>query len=208
MRSRRSIPERCEAGVGNLKVVAYSGISGGGGSHWVYMDIQEGSYGGRRGKDGLDAVDTLYANTRNNPIEDIESHFPLRVTQLRAASTTAPEPGAGGAGSGRCARSSSSKTAGCSLEGDGSVWAPPGLFGGEDGTPGAVVLNRGAEDERELPSKFPYRKTKAGDRLCLMSPCGGGYGDPTERDQQAVEADLADGFVSPESARSRYGRAL
>ncbi|MCB1624370.1 MAG: hydantoinase B/oxoprolinase family protein, partial [Pseudomonadales bacterium] len=24
-------------------------------------------------------VDTLYANTRNNPIEDIESHLPLRV---------------------------------------------------------------------------------------------------------------------------------
>ena len=31
--------------------------------------------------DGMDAVDTLYANTRNNPIEDVESHLPLRVTQ-------------------------------------------------------------------------------------------------------------------------------
>ena len=31
------------------------------------------------GKDGMDSVDTLYANTRNNPIEDIESHVPLRV---------------------------------------------------------------------------------------------------------------------------------
>jgi N-methylhydantoinase B len=27
----------------------------------------------------MDAVDTLYANTRNNPIEDIETHLPLRV---------------------------------------------------------------------------------------------------------------------------------
>ena len=27
----------------------------------------------------MDAVDTLYANTRNNPIEDIESHLPVRV---------------------------------------------------------------------------------------------------------------------------------
>ena len=33
----------------------------------------------RYGQDGMDAVDTLYANTRNNPIEDIESHLPLRV---------------------------------------------------------------------------------------------------------------------------------
>ncbi|GIT54570.1 MAG: hypothetical protein Ct9H300mP16_17300 [Pseudomonadota bacterium] len=29
----------------------------------------------------MDAVDTLYANTRNNPIEDIESHLPLRVSR-------------------------------------------------------------------------------------------------------------------------------
>ena len=43
------------------------------------MDITEGSYGGRYGLDGIDAVDTLYANTRNNPIEDIESHYPLRI---------------------------------------------------------------------------------------------------------------------------------
>ena len=74
------VPDNVSAGVGNLKVVAYSGLAAGG-QHWVYMDIQEGSYGGRPGKDGLDAVDTLYANTRNNPIEDIESHYPLRVTR-------------------------------------------------------------------------------------------------------------------------------
>ena len=35
------------------------------------MEIFEGAYGGRYGMDGMDAVDTLYANTRNNPIEDI-----------------------------------------------------------------------------------------------------------------------------------------
>ncbi|MGN6872588.1 MAG: hydantoinase B/oxoprolinase family protein, partial [Solirubrobacteraceae bacterium] len=73
------LPDRVSAGVGNLKVIAYSGLRDG--RHWVHMDIHEASYGGRRGKDGLDAVDTLYANTRNNPIEDVESHLPLRVTQ-------------------------------------------------------------------------------------------------------------------------------
>ncbi|MEQ9333099.1 hydantoinase B/oxoprolinase family protein [Thalassobaculum sp.] len=43
------------------------------------MAIFEGSYGSRHGKDGMDAVDTLYASTRTNPIEDIETHLPLRV---------------------------------------------------------------------------------------------------------------------------------
>ncbi|MEO8969388.1 MAG: hydantoinase B/oxoprolinase family protein [Solirubrobacteraceae bacterium] len=197
------LPERVGAGVGNLKVVAYSGFSAG--RHWVYMDIQEGSYGGRYGKDGLDAVDTLYANTRNNPIEDIESHFPLRVTQYELLEDRA---GAGKwrGGLGTVREIEFLDDAGYSLEGEGSVWAPPGLFGGHDGTPGAVLVNRGTPEELELPSKFPYRKAVVGDRLCLISPCGGGYGNPAERESEAVRADLASGYVSPETARAIYGK--
>ena len=78
-----AVPTQVSAGIGNLRVVAFSGLRGE--QHWVHMEILEGSYGGRHGADGMDAVDTLYANTRNNPIEDIESHLPLRVEPLRAA---------------------------------------------------------------------------------------------------------------------------
>ena len=196
------VPDRVSAGVGNLKVIAYSGLRDG--RHWVHMDIHEASYGGRHGKDGLDAVDTLYANTRNNPIEDVESHLPLRITQYELL-----EDG-GGAGRWRGGLGSVREiefldAAGYSLEGDGSVWAPPGLFGGSDGAPGAVWLNRGRADELELPSKFPYRRAQAGDRLCLISPCGGGYGDPLQRDRDAVAGDVSEGYVTPESARSSYG---
>ncbi len=68
-----------------------------------------------------------------------------------------------------------------------------------------MVLNRGSDLEVELPSKFPYRKSAAGERLCLIGPCGGGYGDPAERDAAAVREDVLDGYVSEESARSIYG---
>ena len=108
-------------------MVAYSGFSGG--QHWVYMDIQEGSYGGRYGKDGLDAVDTLYANTRNNPIEDIESHFPLRVTQYELLEDRGG-PGRWRGGLGTTREIEFLDDAGYSLEGDGSETPPPGLFGG------------------------------------------------------------------------------
>jgi N-methylhydantoinase B len=196
------VPERVSAGVGNLKVIAYSGLQDG--RHWVHMDIHEASYGGRHGKDGLDAVDTLYANTRNNPIEDVESHLPLRITQYELLEN------GGGAGRWRGGLGSVREiefldAAGYSLEGDGSVWAPPGLFGGSDGAPGAVWLNRGTPKELELPSKFPYRRAAAGDRLCLISPCGGGYGDPLERDRDAVARDVSEGYVTPESAQDLYG---
>ena len=75
----QALPGQVSAGIGNLKVIAFSGMRKG--KHWVHMEIFEGSYGGRGGLDGMDAVDTLYANTRNNPIEDIESHLPLRVSR-------------------------------------------------------------------------------------------------------------------------------
>ncbi|QEC47772.1 hydantoinase B/oxoprolinase family protein [Baekduia soli] len=184
------MPDAVAAGVGNLKVVAYSGAVDGGA--WVYMDIVEGSYGGRHGKDGLDAVDTLYANTRNNPIEDIESHYPLRVTRYELTEQ--------GAGAGRWRGGLGSirdiqflAEGGFSLEGDGNLVAPPGLFGGEPGAPGAVILNPGTEQETPLPSKIPYRKARAGDVLRLVGPCGGGYGDPSERDPEAIARDTRDG---------------
>lgn len=186
------LPDAVSAGVGNLKVVAYSGPVDGGA--WVYMDIVEGSYGGRSGKDGLDAVDTLYANTRNNPIEDIESHYPLRVRRYELVD--------GGAGPGRWRGGLGSvrdiqflADGGFSLEGDGNLVPPPGLFGGGDGTPGAVTLNPDTPDAVELPSKIPYRKARAGDVLRLVGPCGGGYGDPNERDAEAIARDERDGFA-------------
>ena len=199
------MPDNVSAGVGNLKVVAYSGLVESG-QHWVYMDIQEGSYGGRYGKDGLDAVDTLYANTRNNPIEDIESHYPLRVTRYELNVDNA---GAGRwrGGLGTVREIEFLAPGGMSLEGDGSVFPPPGLFGGEDGTPGRVEINHRGADAADAPSKFPYRAARVGDRLLLVAPSGGGYGPPSERDPGAVREDLADGLISPGRARELYGFA-
>jgi N-methylhydantoinase B len=198
------VPDRVSAGVGNLKVTAFSGLLPDG-RHWVYMDIMEGSYGGRYGKDGLDAVDTLYANTRNNPIEDIESHYPLRLTRYELVEDGAG-PGRWRGGLGSIREFEFLEPTGYSVEGDGSVHSPPGLFGGGEGTRGAVILNRGGAGENELPSKFPYRKSAAGERLCLIGPCGGGYGNPAERDPAVVREDVLDGYVSEESARKAYGR--
>ncbi len=186
------VPDRVSAGVGNLRVAAFSGLDAG--RHWVYMDIHEGSYGGRPGKDGLDAVDTLYANTRNNPIEDIESHYPLRVTRYEL------NEGSGGRGRWRGGLGSIREIelladGGFSLEGEGCVHAPPGLFGGGDGTPGSVVLISGDGSEQELPSKFPYRKARRGDRLRLVGPSGGGYEPAELRDAQALRDDDLDGYT-------------
>lgn len=185
------VPGNVAAGVGNLKVVAYSGLRAG--TPWVYMDIVEGSYGGRLGKDGLDAVDTLYANTRNNPAEDIESHYPLRVRRYELA-----EEGAGAGrwrgGLGSIREIEFLDHGGFSLEGDGSVHAPPGLFGGGPGRPGSVELVSGDGRRRSLPAMIAYQRARPGDVLSLRAPCGGGYGDSAERDAEALQSDAEDGL--------------
>jgi N-methylhydantoinase B len=41
-----------------------------------------------------------------------------------------------------------------------------------------------------------------------MTPGGGGWGDPLQRDVARVQGDVLDGFVSPQSARDDYGVIL
>jgi N-methylhydantoinase B len=46
---------------------------------------------------------------------------------------------------------------------------------------------------------------RRGDAVRTMTGGGGGFGDPRERDPDAVRADVADRHVTPEAARERYG---
>lgn len=196
-------PDKVSAGIGNMKVLAYSGVVDE--SYWVYMDITEGSYGGRQGMDGVDAVDVLYANTRNNPIEDIEAHFPLRVARYELR-TDRSGPGRWRGGMGSIRDIEFVAPTHLSLEGDGGRHPPLGAFGGGEGTPGAVTYRvNGSTDELRLPSKFQSRWAEPGDVLRTISPCGGGFGNPLERDPERVLDDVLDGHVSAESARDQYG---
>ncbi len=197
-----AVPGQISAGIGNLTVIAFSGVAND--QQWVHMEILEGSYGGRRGMDGMDTVDTLYANTRNNPIEDIESHLPLRVGryELREDMAAAGE-WRGGVGSVR--EFVYLTDGGFSVEGDGHKYKPWGFDGGDDGAPSELVQLTTTGEKIELPSKVPYRKTKAGDRLIAYGPSGGGYGSPLERAPSAVLDNVLDGIISPDLARQRYG---
>jgi N-methylhydantoinase B len=196
------VPRQVSAGIGNLRVIAASGLAGE--SHWVHMEIFEGSYGGRHGMDGMDAVDTLYANTRNNPIEDIEAHLPLRVRRYELREDVV------GAGRWRGGLGSVRELVfladgGASVEGDGHHFAPWGFQGGADGHTAALVLVRHDGRREELPSKVPHTAVKAGDAFVCLGPAGGGYGDPLERDPQRVLDDVLDGLISRETAEGAYG---
>ena len=46
---------------------------------------------------------------------------------------------------------------------------------------------------------------KPGDVVVMDAAGGGGYGNTLDRDPELVESDVADGYVSLESAREDYG---
>ena len=201
----QAVPQQVSAGIGNLRVVAFSGMEED--KQWVHMEILEGSYGGRYGSDGMDAVDTLFANTRNNPIEDIESHLPIRVDryELRNDATAA---GRNRGGIGTVREFTFLADGAFSVEGDGHKYKPWGYDGGEDGYTASLKLIHKAGGETDMVSKVPYHKIKAGDHLVSRGPSGGGYGNPHDRDPQAVLFDVLEGLVSPAAAEQLYGVAI
>lgn len=187
----QAIPDQVSAGVGNLHVVSFHGLRDG--AHWVHMEIHEGCYGGRSGKDGLDAVDTLYANTRNNPVEDIESHLPLRVERYELRDDGAAR-GQWRGGIGSIREVLYLEDGSISVEGEGHKHHPWGFDGGADGQTASLTIVRNGGESRRLPSKLPFFPMSAGDRVVITGPSGGGYGDPNRRDPERKKEDALDGF--------------
>ena len=74
-----AMPTRVTAGnSASVSAIAYAGSKLDDPSqYWVLIEVNEGSYGARWGKDGIDAIDNLMANTRNNPIEEMELSAPV-----------------------------------------------------------------------------------------------------------------------------------
>jgi N-methylhydantoinase B len=196
------VPKQVCGGCANGGGMIFTGQHGN--SFWVQVELFSGSYGGRYGRDGMDSVDVLYANTRNNPIEDIESHVPLRIERYELReSVAAPGKWRGGVGSVRTVRFLTE--GGASLESEGHKYPPRGLFGGADGTPSQLVWTRADGGEESLPSKMPYHQFAKDDRITAIRACGGGYGDPFERDPADVLDDVLDDYFDVERARADYG---
>ncbi|MDG2259793.1 MAG: hydantoinase B/oxoprolinase family protein [Paracoccaceae bacterium] len=79
-----------------------------------------------------------------------------------------------------------------------------GRFGGGQGAAGRIRLG---EDGTDLPGKGEVR-VKAGETLIFETPGGSGFGDPKERDREAVMRDLEEGLISTQVAKNIYGVKL
>lgn len=200
------LPRQITAGnSAHIHFVSYSGWNEDVGEYWVYLEVNEGSYGGRPDSDGLDSVDNLIANTRNNPIEELEWRFPMRTDRYELRE----EPAAagrhrGGIGIVRTNTFLVDTVVTCEADRHESD-VPWGVFGGQDGLNASVVRNPGTTEAESWPAKVTARTLKAGDSLQITVPSGGGYGDPYTRNPQKVLEDVLDDFTTVERAASDYG---
>jgi len=126
----------------------------------------------------LVAKPTEFTNTANTPIEAIESEFPLRVIRYRLRRGSGGRGvHHGGEGIERDLEVLCDVTV--SLVTERRVLAPWGLAGGEPGAVGENWLLPGGDESRaeRLAAKCTIQ-LRAGDVLRMLTPGGGGWGDP------------------------------
>ena len=204
------LPDRVTAGnSASLSFVAYSGIRPSG-DYWVFLEVNEGAYGGRPRSDGPDSIDNLMCNTRNNPIEDLGMHLPMICDRYELRDDVMPGAGKYRGGIGVVKAQRLLTDGSITHENERHLDTPWGAFGGKSGTVGKVEVYNTLEDRgvKQLPAKFSGVQVKAGDVMAFYAPCGGGFGDPLERSPEQLREDVLDGFCTREHARQAYGVVL
>lgn len=165
--------------------------------------FQAGGSGARVVKDGLSATG-FPGGLRAVPTEVIESLTPLMQNrrELRADSGGA---GRYRGGLGQVAQMSCRSEDTWNLNGNADRVRFPAM-GVDDGRPGGRGGIR-LESGEALPRK--RRITLRGeDTVRFELPGGGGFGHPYTRDETQVLADVVNGYVSLEAARTEYGVAV
>lgn len=201
----QAVPERTPAAPhGTTGVVTFSGRKANG-AFYVAVFPYPGGYGGSAVSDGLVNGTAPGSMAKFMSIEMSEHRYPLRFDRF------AIREGSGGAGRhrGGCGTEYSiTALSDCvvSVLGDRVDHPPFGIAGGHPAAPNRVrFVTGGREWTPDLRSKAEKIALKAGDRVEVASPGGGGFGDPRDRNPAAVARDLDDGIIDRATARTTYG---
>jgi N-methylhydantoinase B len=197
-------PARATAGpFGTINALSLAGHRADG-SRWVMFSFFGGGLGGNPATDGLNHANNPISMATIPPAEILEASYPVLFTQW------ALRPNSAGAGThrggfGAVYEIEALTDADVFLLGERGKFPPFGVSGGQPG-----ALNRffwqTDEGERSPPmvSKIADVKIRAGQRVRLETPGGGGWGEPTARDPRAVARDVRLGFIGVEAAARDY----
>jgi len=166
------------------------------GSRWVMFSFFGGGHGGHPNGDGLNHGNAPISTATIPPLEILEAAYPIAFTQWALRSNS------GGAGKHRGGLGAIyeiellDKEATVFLFGERGKYAPKGVVNGGDGAKNRFFYE--TDDgfkEPELVSKITGVHIKQGQRLRLETPGGGGYGDPADRNPDAIAHDVTESYI-------------
>lgn len=173
------------------------------GRAYVATEILVGGSGASAFRDGVDVIETDASNCMNLPVEALEMEVPIRVHRMELRTDS------GGAGRfrGGLGLRKEFEFTGAEMSfthrGERHFNQALGSFGGGHGASASARIVRASTEVEEIASKCVTTLLR-GDRVIVETPGGGGYGEPTSRDPEAVARDLADGKISAQAARDIY----
>ena len=200
------VPDKVPAaGEGGNSVICISGLRPNR-QPFIIVDMICGAWGGRPDKDGIEAVTNASQNLSNMPVEIMEAEHPVRIEDYAFVPDSC---GAGryrgGVGVRRSYRILANEAL-LQMRTDRVKFLPYGLDGGEPGGPSRNFIEIDGK-RRELPGKLTTQVGKGA--LIIHEQAGaGGFGNPLERDPEAVLEDYLDGKISAGFAERHYAVAF
>jgi N-methylhydantoinase B len=170
----KALPDRIPAASqGTMNNLTIGGIDSRNGQEFSYYETVAGGMGARPMLDGMSGVHTHMTNSLNTPAEALEYAYPLRVREYRLRKGSGAE-GKQRGGDGVVREIETLVPARMSLLADRRKRQPYGLSGGADGAAGVNVIIRDKRAQK-IAAKGSH-ELKAGDRIRIETPGGGGWG--------------------------------
>ncbi len=203
----QAVPDKVTAApAGSSGNFALGGSDPARGRDYVMYQISGGGYGGNLSHDGLSNGCSTIGISKSPPVEIMEQAYPVLYRHY------ALREGSGGAGEHRGGFGLAYEVellrgeARASFVMDHGRVGPQGVRGGSDGAVNSVTVYRAGE--AHVPqhlSKEQDIPLKAGDRVQVGTPGGGGYGDPFRRDPELVLRDVRLGYYTTQQAAGMFG---
>lgn len=174
------------------------------GTHFSFMDLYFGGWGGRPTKDGIDGVAPMsFGSYGSVPAEILEREYPVVVDGFGYV------PDTEGAGNHRGSLGIYKQwrflaPGSVMVRTNRLVRPSEGLAGGESGELSVNILKSDG-NEISLPRQSHiHLEVKPGDSIYHRVSGSGGFGPPADRDPGLVVRNVAEGKVSIDHARDRY----
>ena len=200
----KAVPDKIgAAATGSMNGVQMGGYNPETHSYFTHGETYGGGYGGSKQFDGTSGVNSHMTNTRNAPVEVLETVMPVRVERYGLIpDSEGPGLHRGGFGITRV-MTVLADGVDCFIASDRMTNPPWGLVGGKHARgPRFSVVTENTVNE--LPSKSRVRLNR-NDRLVIETSGGGGWGNPYDRSQEGIVQDIQNELISSERAEKEYG---